>query len=116
MSGRSLTGEGGSQKVAVEIPPLRPFNEIEFLFFEWIERRVRASPDAAWTPIQVAGEPVAAAVCQDACRLIGHDVRRVDHLRLQANFLVYMLAVLDSKRLPGFLSHRHTPFGNLVYP
>jgi hypothetical protein len=36
------------------------------LFCKWVKSRVRASPYAAWTSIQVAGEAMAAAMSQDA--------------------------------------------------
>lgn len=76
-----------------------------FLLFKRVEDGVRASPDAARSTVQVARKTMAAAVRQDARRLVGHNVGGVYHLRLQANLLVNMLAVLDFKGFPGFFSH-----------
>lgn len=57
---------------------------------------------------------MAAAVSQDACGLVGHDVGRINHLCLQAYLLVDVLAELDFEGFPGFFGHFYS--GNpLVY-
>jgi hypothetical protein len=80
-----------------------------FSFFEWIKGWVRACPDAAWSPIQVAGEPVAAAVGENAPGLVGQVFGRVNDLCLQANLLIHMLAILYFQGFPGFFGHGLTP-------
>jgi hypothetical protein len=85
---------------------------MQFLFFKWIDDRVGASPDAAWSPIQVTGEPMAAAMGQDAPGLVGQVFGRVYHLDLQANPFVHMLAILYFQGFPGFFSHLYAPFSN----
>jgi hypothetical protein len=82
---------------------------IKPLFFERIKSRVRASPNAAWSPVKVAGEPVAAAMGQDAGRLVRHEFRWVNDLSLQAYLLIHMLAILYFQGFPGFFGHGLTP-------
>jgi hypothetical protein len=82
---------------------------VSLLFFKWIEGRVRACPDAAWSPIQVAGGPMAATVSQDAPGLVRQVLGRVNELGLQANLLIHMLAILNFQGFPGFFGHRLTP-------
>jgi hypothetical protein len=79
------------------------------LFFEWVEGWVRASPDAAWTSIQVAAESVAAAVRQDTRWLVRHHIGWINHLCLQTHFLVDMLTILNFQDFPGFFGHGLTP-------
>ena len=79
------------------------------LFFKWIEGGICASPDAAWAPIQVAGKSVRTAMGEHAWGLIGHDIRWVNDLSLQANLLIHMLAILYFQGFPGNFSHIKTP-------
>jgi hypothetical protein len=46
---------------------------------------------------------------QDARWLVGHHIRRINHLRLQTDLLVHMLAVLDLQGFPGLIGHNSTP-------
>jgi hypothetical protein len=78
-----------------------------YLFFEWVISRVRASPDAARTSIQVTREPMAAAVSQDARRLVRQVLGWVDYLCLQANLLINVLAILHFQGFPGLFGHFH---------
>jgi len=54
---------------------------------------------------------MAAAVRQDTAGLVGHHIGGIGHLRLQANFLVDVLAVLNFEGFPGFFSHFLAPVG-----
>jgi hypothetical protein len=80
------------------------------LFFKWIDGRVGAGPDAARASIQVAGKAMAAAVSQDATRLVWQVFGGIYHLNLQANPLIYMLAILHFQGFPVFFGHCHAPF------
>ncbi len=97
---------------------LRPY-EIDIigcLSLEWVKSWVSTRPHAARSAIQVAAGPMAAAVRQDAPRLVGQELSRVDYLRLQADFFLYMLAILHFQGFPNLLTHIHAPFAILVYP
>jgi hypothetical protein len=82
---------------------------MQILFFERIEGWVRACPNTAWSTIQVARETMAATMSQDACWLVGHDIRRVNHLCLQTYLLIHVLAILYFQSFPGFFGHGLTP-------
>jgi hypothetical protein len=55
---------------------------------------------------------MAAAVGQNASRLIWQVFRRIYYLNLQTNPFVHMFAVLHFEGVPGFFSHCHAPFNN----
>jgi hypothetical protein len=82
---------------------------MQILFFERIEGWVCASPNTAWSTVQVARETVRAAMSQDACWLVGHDIRWVNHLCLQTHLLIHVLAILNFQGFPGFFGHELTP-------
>jgi len=53
---------------------------------------------------------MAAAMGQDARQLVWQVLRGINHLRLQANLLAYVLAILHFQGLPVFFRHFSTPF------
>jgi hypothetical protein len=87
------------------------------IFFEGVENRVGAGPDAARPLVEVALEPAGTAVSDDPRGAFREPLRWEDDLRFHPDLAAGVFTIPDFDCLPGFYRHFKPPdgAGEIVY-